>query len=1040
MTTPLVKSNVVTVSVWLTLCVARLIAGEDRVDYNRDVRPILSDNCYRCHGPDEGERSTELRLDDEASAFSALTLGGHAVVPGNPGKSELVRRISSDAPEVRMPPPETGKTLSAEQIRILNDWIEAGASWGAHWAFSKPIRPALPSIEDIAWPKNPIDYFVLDRLERKSWKPSERASRAGLIRRATFAVTGLPPTPQQVERFIGDTRPGAYDALIDRLLQSPQYGEHQTRYWLDLARYGDTHGLHLDNERSIWPYRNWVIDAFNRNMPFDAFTVEQLAGDLLNDPTLDQRIATGFHRCNVTTSEGGAIAEEFLARYAVDRVETTSAVWLGLTTGCAACHDHKFDPISQREFYQLFAYFYSQTEKAMDGNAKLPPPSVKAPTRTQALEQKRLLDAIGGAESKVQVRRKQLVQDRSWEHEFAKTFADVPPSPTDWLFHVSGDEITGEIVGKATTVPGQIGNAISLDGSSHLDLGKRAAFDRTESFSLGGWVRFENDGANTILSRMRDEQDYRGYDLYISGGRVYLHLISQWPTDAIRVNTTLPLRKEKWQHVVATYSGSGKASGVSIYVDGVLQETERTHDTLTGSFLVAEPFRIGRRKDSAGFRGAIDELVVFARVLNEREVLALANGNPLLDVLRTPVANRSAEDDARVVDAYMSMMGVESGLPRLRALRKRISQLEQSIPSTLVMEERAEPRDAFILVRGEYDNKGEPVFPAVPAIFEAPPVSSPSRLSLAQWLVDDANPLTARVTANRMWQQYFGVGLVKTAEDFGSQGEWPSHPRLLDYLATELVLSGWDLKAIHRLILTSATFQQASGGSRISRKEDPENRLLSRGPRFRFDAEVIRDFAMSVSGQLVNEIGGPSVKPYQPPGLWNAVGYTSSNTAQFQRDSGAKLYRRGMYTFWKRTSPPPQMQILDAPSREVCTVSRPRTNTPGAALLLMNDVQYVEAARNLAARTLAANSGSDRQRIDFLFRVCLARDPDQDERDVLLRLLAANRSVFDESPDKALSLLSHGESKFGTLSPNELAAWTMVCSTVMNLDEAISQH
>ena len=1015
-----------------------------RVNYNRDVRPILSDKCYQCHGPDENARSTELRLDVQASALSLLESGAKAVVPKSVGESEVIRRVTSTYVDERMPPPDAGDCLSDDEIDTLKRWIQQGADWGKHWSFVPPRRPELPRVSDPDWPVVGIDCFVLAELDRNKWKPSPPADKRTLIRRATLAATGLPPTRQAIHDFLADTSEGAYERVVDRLLHSPRYGEHQARYWLDVARYGDTHGLHLDNERTIWRYRDWVIDAFNVNMPFDQFTIEQLAGDLLPNPTLSQRIATGFHRCNVTTSEGGAIAEEFLARYAVDRVETTAAVWLGLTAGCAACHDHKFDPISQTEFYQLYAYFYNLTEKAMDGNAKLPPPAIKAPTYLQQLRHKELQAEKQVVEAELEQIRSELRSDRSWEEQFAKSVGKFQPPPSDWSLHLSMNDTSSlqatKIIGKPESVPGNTDSALSFDGKSRLEFDGFGNFERDGRFSFGAWVRIDSDDAHTVLSRMDDDTSYRGFDLYIAARKVYVHIIHRWPDDALRVNTTLPLRKEKWQHVMATYDGSGKADGITIYVDGVAQDLDETHDSLKGSIRTDEPFRVGQRKKAAVFKGELDELMVFHRCLSSYEVQAIVDRNPLAEYLARQPSDREPKQDREVLDAYMRTNPASRAvLDRLTMVKKQLSLLDQAVPSTLVMEERKEPRDAYILVRGEYDKKGDRVFPNVPAALPKSSAAEQNRFTLAQWLVDDQHPLTARVTVNRIWQQYFGVGLVKTSEDFGSQGEWPSHPMLLDYLATELVASGWNLKALHRQILLSATFRQSSRRSARAQSQDPENRLLSQGPRFRMDAEMIRDFAMATSGLLVGEVGGPSVKPYQPKGLWNAVGYTTSNTANFRVDSSEKLYRRGMYTFWKRTSPPPQMQILDAPSREVCTVRRPRTNTPGAALLLMNDVQFVEAARKLAERVLL-ESKTRRDRLTAVYEICLARVPRDSERQTLDELLRSMQAEFDKHPQRAADLLAVGESKHRYPKTTEMAAWTIVCSTVMNLDEAINQH
>jgi hypothetical protein len=901
---------------------------------------------------------------------------------------------------------------------------------------------------------------VLAKLEREGLRPSAEADKITLIRRVTLDLTGLPPTPAEVDAFLADERPGAYERLVDRLLQSPRYGEHRTRYWLDVARYGDTHGLHLDNKRSIWPYRDWLIDAFNRNQPFDQFTIEQLAGDLLPDATLQQRVASGFNRCNVTTSEGGSIDEEYLVRYAVDRVETTATAWMGLTAGCAACHDHKFDPISQREFYQLFAYFFSQTERAMDGNALLPPPAVKVPTRWQRARQEQLQAELSELNAKVAERRAAAEPKVSAWSDAYLAATKAPSLPQDPLIHCpldrstssatsledpshvpTGTETFGVIQGNAAWDAGRLDGGLRFDGETIVHLGDQAGFERDQAFAMAAWVYLDGDGAMTVASRMDDANSFRGYDFYLGDGRLFVHLIHHWPDNALRVNTVQPIARQKWHHVSFSYDGSSRAEGITIYVDGTPQELERTHDALTDTIRTSEPLRLGRRSVAAPFRGILDDFRVYARSLSDDDMRALSGIDPIRQILALVPDERSATQRATLLDFFLQQHDPEFHqlVAKQQAVEGRLRRLEGRFPSTLVMEEMSQSRQAYLLIRGEYDKKGEPVDPGVPAVLPPMTDGAPkNRLALARWLVQPSHPLTARVTVNRFWQQYFGVGLVATTEDFGSQGEWPSHPQLLDWLAVEFMESAWDVKGLQRLIVTSATYRQSSRGAAELHERDPENRLLARGPRYRLDAETVRDQALAISGLLVEQCGGESVKPYQPDGLWEAVGYTSSNTAKFQRDSGSSLYRRSMYTFWKRTSPPPTMQILDAPSREVCTVRRPRTNTPAAALALMNDVQFVEAARKLAERLLCEDALSDEKRIRGAFRRCTAREPDDGEVAVLQRMLDDYRAEYAEDTEGAKALLQQGESTVQCgASPTELAAWTMVASTLLNLDETI---
>lgn len=1035
----------------------------DEIDFNRDIRPILSDKCFRCHGPDSGERQTSMRLDRRDSALAPLDGGGRAIVPGDPEASELLRRIVSDDESLRMPPPETGKRVSADERERLRRWIEAGATWSEHWAFVAPQRPALPPVTQTAWPRNPIDHFVLARLEQVGLGPNPEADRATLIRRVTLDLTGLPPTPAEVDAFCADRAPDAYERLVDRLLHSPRYGEHRARHWLDVARYGDTHGLHLDNQRSIWPYRDWLIDAFNRNQPFDQFTVEQLAGDLLPDPTLAQRVATGFNRCNVTTSEGGSIDEEYLVRYAVDRVETTATAWMGLTAGCAACHDHKFDPISQREFYQMFAYFFSLTERPMDGNALLPPPAVKVPTRWQRVKQQRMREELDELNERVGARRRAAQQQLdTWTESYLRD-RPAPAIPQDTLlyfpldtgqsedqpqvvpFQSSVDERSSAVVqGNAAWDAGRIGGGLRFDGETVVEVGDSAGFERDQPFTLAAWVYLDGDGAMTIVSRMDDANAHRGYDFYLGEGRLFVHLIHRWPDSAVRVNTAQPIARQKWHHVACTYDGTSRAEGVTIFVDGVPQALERTHDSLGDSILTDQPLRLGRRQTAAPLRGILDDLRIYARALATEEITALAKIDPIQQILAINADERSPLQQTTLLDFFLQKHDptFRGMVDDKRAAENQLRRLEGQFPSTLVMEDLSQPRQAHVLIRGEYDKPADPVQPGVPAVLPPLPDGTPAnRLALAQWLVDPRHPLTARVTVNRLWQQYFGIGIVATTEDFGSQGEWPSHPQLLDWLAVELIESGWDMKAFQKRIVTSATYRQSSQAAPEMYRRDPDNRLLARGPRYRLDAETIRDQALAVSGLLVEQTGGESVKPYQPGGLWEAVGYTSSNTARFERDKGSALYRRSMYTFWKRTSPPPTMQILDAPSREVCTVRRPRTNTPAAALALMNDVQFVEASRQLAERVCREAGPEDRDRIRQAFRMATARWPDDREAAVLQEMLDAYRADYAADEVGANALLDQGESSVSSTVPAaELAAWTMICNTVLNLDEAISKR
>jgi len=1041
------------------------------LDYNRDIRPILSDKCYSCHGPDEQERQADLRLDRQDDAVQARDSGA-AIVLGKKEASLLYQRITSGDASDRMPPEDSGKSLSAEDVELLGRWIDQGAPWQGHWSFIRPTRPEIPPVKHAANIKNPIDHFIIARVEDRGLEPTGEADRGTLLRRVTFDLTGLPPTLEDLDAFLADSSPDAYEKVVDRLLKSPHYGEHRARFWLDAARYGDTHGLHLDNRRQIWPYRQWLIQAFNDNMAFDQFTVWQLAGDLLPDATAEQQIASGFNRCNVTTSEGGSIAEEYRVRYSIDRVETTSTVWLGLTTGCAVCHDHKFDPISQAEFYKLYAYFYNFAEKEMDGNKDLPPgPVLDAPSRQQQLQLAELTaqrDALG---KQLDARREETaVAQSEWETQLQARNTEAPQPPGDMIAHYSlddgegtsvvdavDDKRLGKVVGNAKWISGKRDGGFEFDGTSYLELGDVADFEHSVAFSYGAWVRPANEQHGALLSRMDDAQKHRGYDLYLGGGKVYVHLIHSWDGNAIRLNSKVKLKTGQWQHVLMTYDGSSKGAGVKLYVDGQPVEVELTHDTLNGSIHTSKALRIGSRTPGAQIQAAIDDVRIYGRQLTATEVALVAEADPIGALVAIGNDKRTEAQRRRIQDYFLNHQ--DQPFQKLSKERQQVeSQLatiHAAIPKTLIMGDRADKQPVYRLTRGEYDKPDTSVAltPNVPAVLPALPEAAPeNRLALARWIVAPDNPLPARVTVNRFWQQLFGTGIVKTAEDFGSQGEWPSHPKLLDWLAVEFMESGWDVKHLMKLMVMSGTYRQSAAASPAQLVADSKNRLLTRGPRFRFDAETVRDNALALSGLLDDSIGGPSVRPYQPVGLWKAVGYSGSNTVNFTQDHGTDLYRRSMYIFWKRTAPPPTMQIFDAPSREYCVVRRERTNTPSAALVLLNDVQFVEAARHFAQRVMhevsrsvesgELDSADDRveRRIAYAFRLATCRQADTEEQNVLRNIFEQALKTYRADTAAAVKLLGVGESaRDESLDAAEHAAWTIVASTIMNLDETITK-
>lgn len=1038
--------------VWI-LASAHAMAAEpaaNRIEFNRDIRPILSDTCYHCHGPDQAKRKANLRLDTEDGAFAARD-GRPALVPGNLAKSTLYQRITATDPVERMPPPDSGRKLTAAQIDLLRRWIEQGAKWQPHWSFIPPRRPELPGIQQRDWPRNPIDHFVLARLERERLRPTPEAERTTLVRRVTLDLTGLPPTPAEVETACQDPSKDWYEKVVDRLLQSPRHGERMAARWLDAARYADTNGYQNDGERVMWRWRDWVIDAFNHNMPFDQFTIEQLAGDLLPNPTLEQRIATGFNRNHRGNSEGGIVPEEYAVEYVADRVETTATVWLGLTLTCSRCHDHKYDPVKQKEFYQLFAFFNNVPEKGKAIKFGNSPPYLKAPTAAQQ-EQMRHLDARIQAMAEAFARHGPEL-DRA-EASWVRALPSTPPiqwSITDGLlahYPLDGDasEASGKkgqfTAGSPTFVPGRLGQAADFDGQRFIDAGDVADFGFYDHFTLSAWVYPRDKGDGTILARMTDTARAEGYGVRMKAGKVQVNLVKRWLDDAIRVETESRLTPDRWHHVAVTYDGSRLARGVQVYLDGQPAKLRVLLDDLNQSFRSKEPLRIGSDGGSdSRFHGAIDEVRIYQRDLSADEVAVLATADSVTDIAKRLAGKRTAEQRLKLRAYFLEQHAPEPirALDRqLVELRRQRARLFENIPTTMVMEEMPTPRDAFVLIRGVYDKRGERVSPSVPSCLPPMPTGTPiNRLGLARWLVDPSHPLTARVAVNRVWQMYFGTGLVKTVDDFGAQGEWPSYPELLDWLATEFIRTGWDLKRLHRTIVTSATYRQSSRLTPELVQKDPENRLLARGPRYRLSAEMLRDQALAVSGLLVERLGGPSVKPYQPPGLWKEL----TGGIDYQPDHGPNLYRRSLYTFWKRTAAPPMMMTFDAAGRETCIVRESRTNTPLQALNLMNDVTYVEAARNLAQRVLTEAGPNPAERLTLAVRLATARRPTAAELKVLLGGLDRHLAVYRHERQAALQLVAMGETpRDPRLDVGELAAYTAMAGLILNLDETVTKE
>jgi hypothetical protein len=1012
------------------------------VNFGRDVLPILSDKCFRCHGPDARSRKAGLRLDTKEGALRAEE---PVIASGKSAESELYIRVSSNDPDEVMPPPRSGRTLTPRQIETLRRWIDQGARWGRHWAFEPPRRPEPPPARDRSWPRNPIDQFVLSRLDAEGLKPSPEAERTTLIRRLSFDLTGLPPTLAEVDDFVTDPSADAYEKVVDRLLGSPRFGERMASRWLDAARYADTNGYQSDGERFMWRWRDWVIDAYNRNLPFDQFTVEQLAGDLLLNPSLDQLIATGFNRNHRGNAEGGIIPEEYAVEYVVDRVETSATVWLGLTIGCARCHDHKFDPFSQKEFYQLFAIFNNVPERGKAIKYGNSPPLIDAPTADQQEKLRGLDTRLASAERHIQELEPELASAQArWEKTVSPAHA-IHWAPSDGLvahFPLDGSPEGGSAAGEPVFVPGRLGQAVALDGRRFLNVGNVAKFGFYDRFSCGAWVKLDEGGGGVVLSRMVDQPKGEGFALAIEGGKVQVNLVKRWLDDAIRVETARRLEPGRWHHILFAYDGSRVAEGVKVYIDGDAARVVVLLDDLNQSFQTSEPFRIGGGGGNEGrFRGLIDDLRVYEAVLTADDVALLATIDPIESIVAIPPEQRT-DRQLRKLRAYFLTVDapepIKAALRELSELRGERVRLVDSIPSTMIMREMDRPRETHLLIRGAYDKPGETVAPGVPSCLPPLPEGErPNRLGFARWLVDPTNPLTARVTVNRHWQMLFGTGLVKTAEDFGAQGEPPSHPELLDWLATEFVRNGWDTKALLRTIVLSATYRQSSKVTSELLRLDPENRLLARGPRFRLPAEMIRDQALAASGLLVERLGGPSVRPYQPSGLWKEL----TGSEDYRPDSGPNLYRRSLYTFWKRTVAPPSMTTFDSAGRETCTVREVRTNTPLQALNLMNDVTFVEAARVLAERVLTGCEPSDEARIERAFRLVTSRPPSPTEQTVLLEGLRAHRARYAQDRALAQTLIRIGTTPpSDVLDPGELATFTAIGNLLLNLDETITKE
>jgi hypothetical protein len=1052
---------------WCVIHRAGTTAGS--VSFNETIQPILSENCYACHGPDPGARKASLRLDRAEFAFAPHEKFGPAIVRGNPDKSPLVHRIESDNPKERMPPPEAHRTLKPEQIALLRRWVKEGAVYEEHWSFIAPKRPAIPETKNRQWARNPVDRFILSRLEKEGLTPSEEADRPTLIRRVTYDLTGLPPSPEEVAAFVADASPNAYEKVVDRLLASPRYGEHRAHYWLDVARYGDTHGLHLDNFRSIWSYRDYVIKSYNQNKPFDQFVKEQIAGDMLPAKNLDTIVASAFLRAGISSGEGGSLIEELRVNNKRERAEAFGAAFLGLTTGCAVCHDHKFDPITRRDFYQLTAFFNNLTENPSNDDRQDWPPFIRVPKENNRGAYEQILARRSALEN-------QIAQRRARARELVALWLQAPKSRAhpvstaglqvrlrfdeqkDVTFVNSAPAAKPQSV-SATESPVIWGEGVWLwpymrmDTTTRLDLPEAGDVEGNQPFTVAFWLRpdlrpLESKDAKqpsgVIVARANAKEDSRGWQLRIRERKLAFTLTHAGAHNAAAVETKENVLIEgRWNHITATYSGSGKADGMKLYVDGQPQELKVVQDQLDGSVRTSASMTFGRIfPDVDPLRqSAFQDFRFYARELAPDEAARVPFEDCVSELVQKPLSTWSDDQFKVVSDFYFAQRdeSTRSLAAQLPALDSELDRLSKDGDISLVSEEAPGLAYADMLTRGVYNARTARIRPGVPHFLPPLPAgASADRLGLAEWTVSPKNPLTARVTVNRMWQEIFGTGIVETTEDFGVMGARPSHPELLDWLAVDFRDSGWDVKRFYKQLVLSATYRQSARVTPQLTEKDPRNRLLSRGPRFRMDSEMLRDTALAASGLLVEKLGGPSVKPYQPPGIWDGS-HDASNTRKYVQDHGDALYRRSLYTFWKRMATMPDMDTFDSPMRDAACTRRQRTDTPLQALVAMNEPLRLEASRKLAERVIHESSTED-ARLDYLGRVLLARGWSSKEKTVLESALTKFRATYSKEPAAAAQLLNVGESKVDKAIPaSELASWMLVSSAALNLDAVVNK-
>jgi hypothetical protein len=1157
--------------------------GQQHLDFNQDVQPILAANCFSCHGPDPEMRKAGLRLDLEESAFRKRPGHPDAIVPGHPEQSELIKRIESKDPHHLMPQSSQGeaKPMKAADIAILREWVKEGAVYRPHWAFEKPARPAPPAVaQQAGWDKDPIDAFILARMKKEGLHPSSEADKHTLIRRVTLDLTGLLPTPAEVKTFDKDTSPQAYEHLVDGLLASPAYGEARARYWMDYARYADTYGLHYDNSRDIWPWRDYVIRSFNSNKPFDQFAMEQIAGDMLPAKNLDPLIASGYVRLGVSSNEGGTIPEELRVNIARERTEAYGATFMGLTVGCAVCHDHKYDPTTQKDFYALSAFFNNIEERPFNNDRPVWEPVTRVP-KAQNVE---AFNRVLGERSQLAERVRALrLQERALVEQWIRSQKDAPePVSTARLeMRLRLDEGGGEVLKNsaphAQTASFPIGKLkpqwgettwlwpdMRMETSTHIVLGQTGDYEWDQAFSSGGWFmvrsapNYHLDNAQgALLAKMDTTQHNRGWDLSLERGNVVVNLVNQGPKDLpnpkppanakpaanpkpqaiaktpANTNTTAnakspagakppekPKEKEKpadpkevfqyptpsdltkqelapykpkekkepkkkedkkdkkekkldepkepedktpfvaakvttveplpvdgrWRHIFFTYDGSGKAAGIHIFVDGKPVATKVVYDSLAQSTIRTQaPMQLGMRYPEAdpARETRYQDIRLYGRALTADEVKRLPFEDYVAEIAHLPANVRTADQWHVASEYYFNSIdkSFRELMSQIEQLNAQLVKLSDGGDLTMVSWEKPSIAYAHVLTRGAYAARTDRVEANTPHFLPPLPAGMPhDRLALAKWTVSPDNPLTARVTVNRMWNEIFGTGLVESTEDFGIMGQRPSNPELLDWLAVEFRDSGWNVKHMYKLMVMSAAYRQSAKSTPEQLAKDPKNLLLSHGPRFRMDAEMLRDVALESGGLLIDKVGGPSVKPYQPANIWEQIGIGGSDTLVYEQQHGDALYRRSMYTYWKRMAPMPDMDAFDAPMRDVVCTRRQRTDTPLQALVTMNDVQWVEAARALAERVIHEGGKQPAQRINLLGEILLSRDPPPNMADVLEGSLAQMEKHYAADPKAARDLISVGESKSdASVPPPELAAWTMVASEMLNLDETVTK-